>query len=310
MPAGQEHSVSEAIKRHWLHRPVDIIPFGLGTAALRRKDDIVVLLEAYVNGYRYFDTSLHYGESEIVLGTFLAEVPRDEVFVATKTAALDEVAGRSAAEVGRFVRDCCERSLARLGVDRVDLYQLHEITSLGPDSRRAALEELEQRRIDGQCRYIGATGRSVEILTEVASSGCCDTVLTYSDYTVLRQDAGNLLHVGAESDVAMINASPLAGGLLAPQHPRESAASAADAAEVRRAASFYELCNVHGLPPLALALQFSARNPDVAITLTGPGTVDELLSGLLGLDTPVDAAEWQLWQDWYEGEISRRETAW
>lgn len=309
MPAGQDQTVSEAIKRYWLHRPVDTIPFGLGTAALRRKDDLAVLLEAYANGYRYFDTSRHYGESEIVLGTFLAEVPRDDVFVATKTAALDEVAGRSAAEVRCFVRDCCERSLARLGVDRVDLYQLHEITSLGPDNRRAALQELEQRRLDGQCRYIGATGRSVEILTEVASSGLCETVLTYSDYTVLRQDAGNLLHVGAESDVAMINASPLAGGLLAPQHPRRTP-SGSDAAEVRRAASFYDLCATHGLPPLALALQFSCRNPDVSITLTGPGTVDELLSGLLGLDTPVDAAEWQLWHDWYEGETSRRETAW
>ena len=119
-----------------------------------RADEILpVLLEFGVN---HIDTAASYGDSELRLQPWLA-AHRSSFFLASKTGERTGVAAR--AEL--------ERSLERLGVDQIDLIQLHNLVE--PDewdvahSSGGALEALVQARDEGLVRFIGVTGHGVRV---------------------------------------------------------------------------------------------------------------------------------------------------
>jgi len=97
----------------------------LGESASRQAAEVAALRQAIELGYRLFDTAEMYGEggAETVLGQALCgalaagDVHREELFVVSKV--YPHNAGRESAI------EACERSLARLGLDRIDLYLLH-----------------------------------------------------------------------------------------------------------------------------------------------------------------------------------------
>jgi aryl-alcohol dehydrogenase-like predicted oxidoreductase len=112
-----------------------------------------VLLEAGVN---HIDTAASYGESELRLAPWLA-THRRSFFLATKTG--DRTGDGARAEL--------ERSLERLGVDSVDLIQLHNLVE--PEEweiahgRGGAVEALSKARDEGLVRFIGVTGHGTRI---------------------------------------------------------------------------------------------------------------------------------------------------
>jgi aryl-alcohol dehydrogenase-like predicted oxidoreductase len=128
---------------------------ALGRMSQERADELLpVLLEFGVN---HLDTAAMYGDSELRLAPWLAAHP-GRFFLATKTG--DRSAGDARASL--------ERSLTRLGVDRVDSIQLHNLVepdewevALGPGG---ALEALAQAREDGLTRFIGVTGHGLRIV--------------------------------------------------------------------------------------------------------------------------------------------------
>lgn len=107
-------------------------------------------------GVNHIDTAASYGDSELRLAPWLAE-HRSEVFLATKTGDRD----------GPGARASLERSLERMGVDQVDLIQLHNLVE--PDEWAVAhgpggaVEALAQARDEGLCRFIGVTGHGTRI---------------------------------------------------------------------------------------------------------------------------------------------------
>jgi aryl-alcohol dehydrogenase-like predicted oxidoreductase len=119
---------------------------GLGTAyvfdqddeATRSKADAVV--EALIKGGgRLIDTASSYGDAESVLGEVTAAKGwRDKLFIATKLESPD------AGEL--------KRSLARLKTEKVDLLQLHNVTS-----KQQSLERFRDWKGQGLCRYVGIT---------------------------------------------------------------------------------------------------------------------------------------------------------
>ncbi len=130
-----------------------------GAAALGSMDQDradATLRMALDAGVNHIDTAADYGDSELRLAPFLAE-HRSRVFLATKTG--ERVADEARAGL--------ERSLERMGVDQVDLIQLHNLveedewrTALGAGG---ALEALVGARDEGLCRFIGVTGHGTRI---------------------------------------------------------------------------------------------------------------------------------------------------
>jgi aryl-alcohol dehydrogenase-like predicted oxidoreductase len=160
--------------------------FGAAALATMRQEAadqlLPVLLDAGVN---HLDVAASYGDAELRLAPWLAAHP-DEFFLATKTG------DRS----GDAARASLERSLERLGVDHVDLIQLHDLVepdewdvAFGPGG---AVEALARARDEGLTRFVGVTGHGLRIARMHARSlerFDFDSVLFPYSYLLLQHEA-------------------------------------------------------------------------------------------------------------------------
>jgi aryl-alcohol dehydrogenase-like predicted oxidoreductase len=127
---------------------------ALSTMRQDRADELLPILDEF--GVNHLDTAPSYGDSELRLAPWLT-TRRADFFLATKT---DERTGSGA-------RSQLERSLERLGVDQVDLVQLHNLVE--PDewevahSPAGAVDALVRARDEGLTRFIGVTGHGLRI---------------------------------------------------------------------------------------------------------------------------------------------------
>jgi len=127
---------------------------ALSAVSQGEADRTLELLAPY--GINHVDTAASYGDAELRLAPWLAH-HRHEVFLATKTGERRHGAAR----------DEIRRSLERMGVDQVDLLQLHNLVdaeewsvALGPGG---ALEAAIEARDEGLVRFIGVTGHGLEV---------------------------------------------------------------------------------------------------------------------------------------------------
>jgi aryl-alcohol dehydrogenase-like predicted oxidoreductase len=175
---------------------------AMAAASDRLSDQILATLLEF--GVNHIDTAASYGESEIHLARWMPE-HREHFFLASKTG---ERSGEGA-------RRSLERSLERLGVDHLDLIQLHNLVE-EDDWKQAfasdgAVAALFRARDEGLCRNVGVTGHGLRIarmhLRSLAEAPFAAVLLPYS-HTLLRdaryaEDVEELLSVCAERSVAV-----------------------------------------------------------------------------------------------------------
>ena len=196
---------------------IEHVPFGrtghpssrviFGAAALGRmsQDRADPLLDVLFEfGINHIDTAASYGDSELRLQPWLAQHP-DRFFLATKTG--ERVGGKARQEL--------ERSLVRLGVDHVDLVQLHNLVE--PEEWEIAhgaggvVEAMVQARAEGLVRFIGVTGHGSRVAGMHRRSlerFDFDSVLFPYNFTMMgqpdyRADVEALLTLCAERGVAV-----------------------------------------------------------------------------------------------------------
>ncbi len=141
----------------------------------RERDAVPVILEALRLGVRYCDTAPAYAQSQDYYGAAFREAgreARDRVFLASKT----HVRTRDGAL--RLLDD----SLRRLGTDRLDLWQLHDLRSAEDldqiFGKGGAIEAVERAKSEGRVRFVGITGHhDPAILVEAMRRYPVDTVL-------------------------------------------------------------------------------------------------------------------------------------
>jgi diketogulonate reductase-like aldo/keto reductase len=111
-------------------------------------------------GYRLLDTATLYGnEADVGRAIRASGVPRDELFVTTKLWTTDH-GYENALRAGR-------ESLARLGLDRIDLYLIHWPRAPSPQARLDSWRALERLKEEGVCRAIGVSNYTVRHLEEL-----------------------------------------------------------------------------------------------------------------------------------------------
>ncbi|MDT0268296.1 aldo/keto reductase [Streptomyces sp. DSM 44915] len=222
----------------------------------------------------FLDTSAGYGDgrSERIIGTALAEVggPPPGFVLATKVDP-DPATGDFS---GAAVRRSLESSLTRLGVDRVPLLYLHDPERISFEQGMASdgpVAELLRIQEEGLARHIGVAGGPVDLLRRYLGTGAFEVVLTHNRWTLLDRSAERLIDAAWAAGVAVVNAAPFGGGLLArgPGRQDRYAYSVADRAVLDRAREIAELCAAHEVPLPAAAIQFSTRDPRIAATVIG-----------------------------------------
>ncbi|MEO6418183.1 MAG: aldo/keto reductase [Polyangiaceae bacterium] len=257
-----------------------------------KKEAERVIARALERGCTYFDTANAYydGESEKILGAALAK-KRGEVKIATKVGLLrtgNKVEGLARATI----LDACDKSLARLGTDYVDVYYLH---APDPSTRiEETLGAIESLLKTGKIRHFGvsnyASWQILEIMNLCDEASMPRPVLSQQIYNLLiRQLEIEYFKFTKRYAVHTTVYNVLAGGLLAREHQRETitAGSRFDKNPMyqRRYWSEHFFHYVESLRALAaeeklslaaLAYAWNASRPGVDSLLVGPASVEQL----------------------------------
>jgi len=172
-------------------------------------------------GINFFDTADMYsiGESERITGKLLREFTSlDEVVIATKVYFPMSDRPNMGGLSRKHIQQACEASLRRLGVDCIDLYQIHRLDPHVPlDEMLTALDQLVRQ---GKVRYLGASSmyawQFAQALAAADHRGWTRFATMQNHYNlVYREEEREMLPLCAAEDIAVMPWSPLARGLLA-----------------------------------------------------------------------------------------------
>jgi predicted aldo/keto reductase-like oxidoreductase len=182
---------------------------GFGGIPIQRaseEDAIAVVNKCLELGINYIDTANGYTNSEERIGKAI-KGRREGIFLATKSM------GRTREDIEKHL----QLSLERLGVDSIDLFQIHNIsdaktleTFRDPDGPRGALEDAKKA---GLVKHVGVTSHQIDTAKDLVKTGLFETIMFPLNF--MYNDAKeDLLPLCRQHDVGFIAMKPLAGGMI------------------------------------------------------------------------------------------------
>lgn len=298
---------------------VEVTRLGLGTAPLAglyspvaAADALGALETAWRLGIRFFDTAPVYGHGlgEQRTGEALRARPRPEFALATKVGRL--LRAEAPPEAGQVffgtppvnpvfdfsydgVMRSFEESRERLGIDRVDILHIHDPDRHFEEALSGAYPALDRLRSEGVIRAVGSGMNQAEMLTEFARRADFDCFLLAGRYTLLDQvGLKELLPLCLERGIAIIAGGVFNSGILADPH-QGAKYNYADAPPelVDKAIRIRAVCERHGVPLRAAALQFPLGHPAVRCVLAGCKSAAEVEDAVRMFETEVPPEVWK-----------------
>lgn len=261
-------------------------------------------------GINFFDTADVYsnGASEEILGRSLREFARrDQVVIATK---VNGPMGSGPNDRGlsrKHIFDAAEASLKRLGVDCIDLYQIHRWDYEVPiEETLCALHDLVR---SGKVRYIGASSmfawEFAKSLYRSDASGYTRFVSMQNHYNlVYREEEREMIPLCKEEGVALLPWSPLARGFLAGNRSRAGAGETLRAKTDEYAHRLYyresdfsvadralELARRRGVKPVQIALAWMMSKPWITSPVVGATSVEHIKDAVAALGISLTSEE-------------------
>jgi D-threo-aldose 1-dehydrogenase len=318
--------VREFVTRGGRRLPFSLLGFGsatlgnLGQVFSEASCD-ATMARAWDTGARYFDTAPLYGLglAEARVGRALAGRPRGDYLLSTKVGRLIEPCAPGQSNAGvfvtapdlRYVYDYSydgvmrsfEASLARLGVDRIDILLVHDVdgfTHGGRDASEARIRELMQTggwralselRASGAVAAIGAGVNEWQPCARLLELADPDLFLLAWRYTLLEQAPLHALFPQCTArGVRIVLGGPYNSGVLAGKATYDYAQT--PPAVAARVARLEAVCAAHGVALKAAALQFVAAHPLVVSVIPGAATADEVAGNAALLAAEVPAGLW------------------
>ncbi len=269
-------------------------------------------------GINFFDTADMYslGVSEEITGRVLKELAaRDDIVVATKVF-FPMAQGPNRGGLSRkHVLAAIDASLRRLGMDYVDLYQIHRFDPATPlDETLAALHDIVRA---GKARYVGASSmaawRFAKALYRADLRGWTRFVSMQNHYNlVYREEEREMLPLCREEGIGVIPWSPLARGFLAGNRQRGEEAPTRRAASDDYAHRLYsadadwgvvdrvvEVARARGVAPAQIALAWVLAQPGVSAPIIGATRLEHLETAIQALTIELTAEERQQLEEPY-----------
>lgn len=252
---------------------------------ISENDAIQCVKEALASGINYIDTAPWYGSSEEILGKALKDIPREAYYIGTKVGRykpeITEMFDFSAEKVLKGF----EESLEKLGLQYVDILQIHDLEFA--ESPELILNEtlpaVKKIKESGRAKFIGITGYPIEELKSIyeRSTVRIDTILSYCHLTLT--DTTLLDHVDymEEKGIGLINASPLAMGLLTHGGPPVWHPIQDEHKKIVLDAAKY--CQEQGVNLPKIAVEFTLSQNGIPMTLLGMANVSEVHRNLSAL---------------------------
>lgn len=178
---------------------------GFGALPIQRcsmDEAVEILKKAYENGINFFDTAHFYTDSEEKMGNAFENIPREKIYLASKTAA----------ETPEDFWSDLETSLKSLKTDYLDLYQFHNI-SFTPKEDDEIFEAMLEAKKKGMVRHIGITTHKITHAHEALDSGLYETLQYPFSYLSGQEEIG-LVKKCDKLDVGFIAMKAMGGGLI------------------------------------------------------------------------------------------------
>ncbi|TMQ67125.1 MAG: aldo/keto reductase [Candidatus Eisenbacteria bacterium] len=278
-------------------------------------DAVRIVRRAHDLGINVFDTADVYvrGAAETVLGKALRGLPREQIVVATKVMGRVWDGPLGAGLSRKHIFDAMDKSLARLGLDYVDLYQAH-----APDAEtpiEETLEAFEDLVRMGKTRYLGFSnfdrepGLASRALALQRARGWTRFVSSQPRYSLVdRKIEREHLAFCRRNAVGIMAYSPLAQGVLTNKYaggatPKGSRATTTFAhfltaegaltpENVAAAARFADWSARRALAPAPVALAWVLKHPEVSTAIIGATRVEQLEENLEAAEIKLSDAEW------------------
>ena len=273
---------------------------------LPEEPSFAIVRKALDLGINFFDTADVYssGESEQILGRALKSfgVRRDDVVVATK---LYHAMGPGPNQRGlsrKHIFQAIDASLQRLGLDHVDLYQIHRFDLETPIEE--TLDALTQLVRDGKVRYLGASTMAAyqfaKLLYRADQLRLPRFVSMQNNYSLLyREEEREMIPLCREEGVGLIPYSPIGGGLLAGSRrtgtvrshspmARDRFNRKADEAVIDAVAA---VARQRGAAPAEIAIAWLLAQPGVTAPIIGATKLNHLDDPVKALGTRLTAEE-------------------
>lgn len=300
-----------------------VSPLCLGTMTFGFQCDEqvshAILDTAFDGGITFIDTADMYpnghtgelaGDSERIIGRWLAANPgrRSDVILASKFFAPMGPNPWDAGGSRKHILDAIDGSLARLGVDCLDLYQIHFWDRHTPiDETLGALDDVVRA---GKVHYIGCSNYTAWQLARAIGRSEAQGVVRYEcvqpRYNLLFRNAEReLLPLCQYDDVAVIPYNPLAGGFLTGKHRSVDELTAGGRFEHGTQAERYrerywaedKFTVIEAMRPLAaeagismaqMAVAWTLAHPAVTSPIVGASRPEQLADALAAAETPID----------------------
>jgi aryl-alcohol dehydrogenase-like predicted oxidoreductase len=269
-------------------------------------------------GINFFDTSDMYsmGVSEEVTGRALRDMAHmEEIVLATKVYYPMGDGPNMGGLSRKHILQACESSLRRLGVETIDLYQIHRFKSNVPiDETLAALDHLIHQ---GKVRYIGASSgyawQMARALSESERNGWAKFISMQNHYNlVYREEEREMIPLCLEEGVGLIPWSPLARGRLA-RTSGSPAVGTTRADTDTYAVDLYDspsdlkvieavrkVAGQLGVLPSEVALAWLLQRPGVAAPIVGASRIEHLESAVRALEVRLSDEDVQAVEQPYE----------
>lgn len=283
-------------------------PWIFGWGAQDDGDSIAAIHQALELGINWIDTAAVYGfgHSEEVVARALADLPAaDRPYVFTKCALVNDGKGGTRESLDpASLRAECEASLKRLGVDTIDLYQIHWPTDTidDIDAGWATLADLQR---EGKVRAIGVSNFDVAEMERAAAIAPI-TSLQPPYSLVKRGIEDEVLPYCRAHDIGVINYAPMQSGLLTGTMTRERAESLPADDWRRRNAEFKEpklshnlalvdrlraVGERHNASPGEIAIAWTLRDPVVTGAIVGARNAAQVAGWIGAADITLGAED-------------------
>jgi aryl-alcohol dehydrogenase-like predicted oxidoreductase len=267
-----------------------------------------VLDAALDAGINFLDTANVYsrGESERIVGEAIAERDRSELVVATKVFFGMGDGPNQSGLSRKHVLDQCHASLDRLGLDYVDLYQIHRYDDDVPlDETLRALDWLVE---EGLVRYVGASTMPAWKFTRALYRADAENLERFvsmqPEYNAVdRHEEANVLPACADEGVGVIPWSPLAGGFLSGKYDRGEEPEEGRAADDEYTKNRFteenwavldairDVAADHEATPAQVSVAWLLHKDVVTAPIVGPKRLEHLEDNLGALDVSLSDDE-------------------
>ena len=304
-----------------------VSPICMGTMSFGtwsdKKEACKILDTAYERGINFYDTAEVYpvppteelaGLTEEIFGQWIKSRNRDSLIIATKVAGaasgwfVPPIRQGLTAIDRHHVASAVEGSLRRLGIDYIDLYQVHWPDMVVPiEESMEAMDRLVQA---GKVRYIGTSNETAYGLTKANTVAAYEGLARFqsiqNNFSLLnRRFLDELAHVCRKEQVSLLPYSPIGGGVLSGKYNQEKIAINTRYGDYRNAdnprqqamakrfvnertlastAKYLEIAKQAGMSLVTLATAWSMNFDFVASTIIGARTADQLTESLAALD--------------------------